>query len=298
MPELPEVETLRRGLERHAVGRRITIVELIHSGVIAGSCRDFAGAVRGGRIDAVERKGKVLAVRFVPSRQRAPLYLVVRLGMTGQFLVMPRAEPLQPHTHLRLVLDNGVREIRYRDARRFGRLRCVSRNELEEILSGLGPDAREITFEQFRQALRNRTAPIKSWLLNQQFLSGVGNIYADESLFAARIHPLTPAGKLSLPAARHLHRAVKRVLDRAVAFQGTTFRDYRDAEGRMGRFWDKLQVYQRTSEPCRRCRRPIRRIVVGGRSTHFCPHCQWRRRSGGTPRRPPAKHGSANRLAR
>jgi len=295
MPELPEVETLRRGLERHAVGRRITTVELLHPGVIAGSCRDFAGAVRGGRIDAVERKGKVLAIRFVRPGQRAPLYLVVRLGMTGQFLVMPRAEPLQPHTHLRLVLDNGVREIRYRDARRFGRLRCASRGELEEILSGLGPDAREITFEQFRQALHRRTAPIKSWLLNQQFLSGVGNIYADESLFAARIHPLTPAGKLSLPAARHLHRAVKRVLDRAVAFQGTTFRDYRDAEGRMGRFWEKLQVYQRAGEPCRRCRHPIRRIVVGGRSTHFCPHCQRRVRSSRTPRRPPAKQGSTNR---
>ena len=277
MPELPEVETVRRGLERHAVGRRITAVELMHLGVIAGACRDFAKAVRGGRVEAVERKGKVLAVRFAPAKRKSPLYLVVRLGMTGQLLVVPRAEPLKPHTHVRLVLDDGAKEIRYRDVRRFGRLRCATRAELDEILAHLGPDAREITQDQFLQALRGRTAPIKNWLLNQQFLSGVGNIYADESLFAARVHPLYLAGRIPLPAARRLHRAVKRVLDRAVAFQGTSFRDYRDTEGRMGRFWEKLRVYQKTGEPCRRCRRPIRRIVVGGRSTHFCPHCQPRR---------------------
>ena len=285
MPELPEVETVRRGLERHAVGRQITAVELIHPGVIAGACRNFAPAVRGGRVEAVERKGKVLAVRFAPAKRKSPLYLVVRLGMTGQLLVVPRAEPLQPHTHLRLVLDDGAKEIRYRDVRRFGRLRCATRVELDEILARLGPDAREITGEQFLHALRGRTAPIKSWLMNQRFLAGVGNIYADESLFAARIHPRTPAGRLSLPAARRLHRAVKRVLDRAVAFQGTSFRDYRDTEGQMGRFWEKLRVYQRTGEPCRRCRLPIRRIVVGGRSTHFCPHCQSRPRSAAAPRR-------------
>ena len=280
MPELPEVETVRRGLERHALGRRITAVELIHPGVIAGARRNFAPAVRGGRIDAVERKGKVLAIRFAPPKQKEPLYLVVRLGMTGQFLVVPRAEPLKLHTHLRLILDEGAKEIRYRDVRRFGRLRCATRAQLDEIFSGLGPDAREITGEQFLQALRGRTAPIKSWLINQRFLAGVGNIYADESLFAARIHPLTLAGRIPLAAARRLQRAVKRVLDRAVAFQGTSFRDYRDAEGRMGRFWEKLRVYQRTGEPCRRCRHPVHRIVVGGRSTHFCPHCQPRGRPG------------------
>jgi len=278
MPELPEVETVRRGLERHAVGRQITAVELIHPGVIAGAYQDFAKTVRGGRVEAVERKGKVLAVRFAPARRKSPLYLVVRLGMTGQLLVVQRAEPLQPHTHLRLILDDGAKEIRYRDVRRFGRLRCATRAELDEILARLGPDAREITGEQFLQALRGRTAPIKSWLLNQQFLSGVGNIYADESLFAAQIHPLTLAGRIRLPAARRLHRAVKKVLDRAVAFQGTSFRDYRDTEGQMGRFWEKLRVYQQTGEPCRRCRCPIRRIVVGDRSTHFCPHCQPRPR--------------------
>jgi formamidopyrimidine-DNA glycosylase len=276
MPELPEVETVRRGLERHAVGRQITTVELIHPGIVTGACRNFAQTVRGGRLIAVERKGKVLAVRFAPAKRRAPLYLVVRLGMTGQLLVVPRTEPLKLHTHLRLGLDDGAKEIRYRDVRRFGSLRCATRAELDAILARLGPDAREITQDQFLQALRGRTAPIKSWLLNQQFLSGVGNIYADESLFAAQIHPLTLAGRIPLPAARRLHRAVKRVLDRAVALQGTSFRDYRDTEGQMGRFWEKLRVYQKTGEPCRRCRRPIRRIIVGGRSTHFCPHCQVR----------------------
>jgi formamidopyrimidine-DNA glycosylase len=278
MPELPEVETVLRGLRARALGRRIAAVEVLHPAVIVGSREEFAGSVKGRTIEAVARKGKVLALTLADQAAGPPCYLLLRLGMTGQFVVAPRAAPLQPHTHLRLVLDDGRKELRYRDVRRFGRFRCCTAEELQAVFGDLGPDAREISEAQFLAALEGRRGPIKSWLLNQQFLSGVGNIYADEALFDARLHPLTPAGRLSRQAARRLHRAMKKVLDRAVALQGTSFRDYIDIEGRPGSYRTRLRVYQRTGEPCRRCRTPIRRLVIAGRSSHFCPRCQPRPR--------------------
>lgn len=278
MPELPEVETVLRGLREHALGRRVTAVEVRCPAVILGSLDDFVRDIAGRRIVSFARKGKVLAIRLARENRKPPHSLVVRLGMTGQFTVVPCETPVELHTHVRLMLGKGKEELRFRDVRRFGRLRCCVRGELEEVFGRLGPDAREITEKQFLAALQGRRGAIKSWLLNQQFLSGIGNIYADEALFAARIHPLTPAGCLPLAAARRLHQAVKRILDRAVALGGTSVRDYVDAEGRPGNFLSRLRVYQRTGEPCRRCRRPIQRLMIGGRSSHFCPHCQPRRR--------------------
>jgi len=293
MPELPEVETVLRGLKAHAVGRRISAVEVSHPQVIVGSPDEFAELVRGREILCGTRKGKAIALelgpRSGPSRQRGhsrrmehadngSRYLLVRLGMTGQFTVNPSAAPLEPHTHVRLALDDGREELRYRDPRRFGRLRCCTTEELDTVFGGLGPDAPSISRPQFLAALRGRRGPIKSWLMNQQLLAGLGNIYADEALFAAGIHPLTPAGSISDAAAGSLLRAVKQVLRRAVELQGTSFRDYIDIEGRPGNFLPRLRVYQRTGEPCRRCREPIQRLVIGGRSSHFCPHCQPRPR--------------------
>jgi len=278
MPELPEVETVLRGLREHALGRCVTAVEVRNPAVVLGSLQDFIRDVRGGSIGGLERKGKVLAIRLARGKHKPPHYLVVRLGMTGQFTVVPCKSPVELHTHVRLMLGKGKEELRFRDVRRFGRLRCCVRGELEEVFGRLGPDAREITEKQFLAALRGRRGAIKSWLMNQHFLSGIGNIYADEALFAARIHPLTPAGHLPLVAARRLHRAVRRILDRAIAWGGTSVRDYLNAEGRPGNFLSRLRVYQRTGEPCRHCRRPIRRLVITGRSSHFCPRCQPRPR--------------------
>jgi formamidopyrimidine-DNA glycosylase len=278
MPELPEVETVLRGLREHALGRRLTAVEVRNRAAILGSANDFVQGITGRRIVGFSRKGKVLALQLARGNRQPLRYLVVRLGMTGQLTVSRRESPLAPHTHVRLVLDNGQEELRFRDVRRFGRLRCCTRCELEEVFARLGPDARGIGEEQFFTALRGRRGAIKSWLINQQFLSGIGNIYADEALFAARIHPLTPAGRLTSVSARRLRRAVRKVLDRAVALGGTTVRDYRNAEGRPGNFLSQLRVYQRTGESCRRCRHAIRRLIISGRSSHFCPHCQPRRR--------------------
>ncbi len=284
MPELPEVETVRRGLEGRVLGRRITAVEVSHPQVIAGLVEDFEQNVRG-VIRRLDRKGKALAIELdrglKPTAGKSAgsglSYLLVRLGMTGQVTVLPSNHPFEPHTHVRLVLDNGE-EIRYRDIRRFGRLRWCSRAEIEAIFQGLGPDAPSMPEEEFVEALKGRRTPIKSWLLNQARLAGVGNIYADEALFEAHIHPLTEAGLLKRSAASALHLAVVKVLRRAVAKQGTSFRDYVNIEGRPGRFAQSLKVYQRTGEPCPHCGSKIRRLVISGRSSHFCPRCQPRPR--------------------
>ncbi len=278
MPELPEVETVRRGLAGRVLGRRVTAVEVRHPQILVGSPETFARAVGGCSIVGVKRKGKALAIELTAPNSEPPHYLLLRLGMTGQFVVAPRQAPLLPHTHLRLVLEEGAEELRYRDTRRFGRVRCLERAELDEVFRRLGPDAEEISEEEFLGALRGRHGAIKTWLMNQQLISGLGNIYADEALFVARIHPLARAGRLSPPAARRLLGAVKKILARAVALQGTSFRDYIDIEGRPGNFLPRLRVYQRTGQPCRRCRQAIQRIVVGGRSSHYCPRCQPRPR--------------------
>jgi len=278
VPELPEVETVRQGLLKRALRRRLAAVEVYHPQVIAGEASEFAQNLAGRRIECVRRKGKALALELVAKNGTTPYYLVVRLGMTGQLTVVPQEMPLEPHTHVRMPFEKSVEEIRYRDPRRFGRLRCCTREELETIFAALGPDAPEIALDQFFRAMRGRRGAIKGWLLNQRILSGLGNIYADEALFEAQVHPLAQPGRLAQAAAQRLHRAVKRVLARAVALQGTSFRDYIDIEGRSGNFQPRLKVYQRTGEPCRRCGRPIRRIIVCGRSSHFCPNCQPRPR--------------------
>jgi formamidopyrimidine-DNA glycosylase len=278
MPELPEVETVMRGLKQRVLGRRLAAVEVLNPLVIAGPADDFAAGVSNRSVAGLRRKGKTLAIELEGRNGQPSCYLLLRLGMTGQVILTPQELPLQPHTHVRILLEPGSEEIRYRDVRRFGRLRCCTRQELETIWDRLGPDAPEISEAQFFEATRHRYGSVKSWLLNQQMLAGLGNIYADEALFEARIHPLTQPARLSAASARRLHRAVKSVLKRAVNRQGTTFRDYMDIEGRPGNFSVRLKVYQRTGQPCRRCGRPIRRLVIGGRSTHFCPHCQPRPR--------------------
>jgi len=244
--------------------------------VIIGSPEQFVAELEGRSIVSTRRKGKALALELA-AESAPPRYLLVRLGMTGQFTVSARATPLAPHTHVLLVLGDRD-ELRFRDVRRFGRLRCCTREELETVFGRLGPDAQEVTEEQFLSAMRGRQGAIKSWLMNQQLLAGLGNIYADESLYVAGVHPLAQPGRVSAVKARRLFKAVRKVLEHAVKLQGTSFRDYVDIEGRPGNYEQRLRVYQRTGEPCRRCGRPVRRLVIAGRSSHFCPRCQPRPR--------------------
>ena len=276
MPELPEVETVSLGLQKRALGRRISAIEVRHPGVIIGSPEQFAAELEGRAIVSIQRKGKALALEL-EAENAPPRYLLVRLGMTGQFTVSARETPLAPHTHVLLALGERD-ELRFRDVRRFGRLRSCTREEMEAVFNRLGPDAQQVTEAQFLSAMRARRGAIKSWLMNQQLLAGLGNIYADESLFLAGVHPLAQPGRVSTPMARRLLRAVRKVLHHAVKLQGTSFRDYVDIEGRPGNYQPRLRVYQRTGQPCRRCGRLIRRIVIAGRSSHFCPACQPRPR--------------------
>jgi len=277
MPELPEVETVAQGLRRRALGRRISAVYVRHPGVIAGSPEEFAATLEGRTIGKVSRKGKAIAIEM-SAENGSPRYLLVRLGMTGQLTVSSRDAPVEPHTHVFMPLDEGHEELRFRDARRFGRLRSLTFAELEKVLGGLGPDAQAVTQPEFLAAMRGRKGAIKSWLMNQNLVAGLGNIYADEALFEARIHPLSQPGRVSRGKAHQLYKAVRKVLQRAVRLGGTTFSDYLDVEGRPGAFLAKLRVYQHTGQPCRRCGEAIRRLVIGGRSSHFCPRCQGRPR--------------------
>jgi len=278
MPELPEVETVRRGLEARALGRMIASVEVRHPGAITGAPEDFRRSLRGRRIEKVDRKGKAIAVELTGPARLPARYLLIRLGMTGQVTVNPSDAPIELHTHVRLRLDDGKEELRFRDPRRFGRMRSCTCEEKDAIFRKLGPDARQVTKAEFLAAARGRKGAIKSWLMNQSLLAGLGNIYADEALYAARIHPLAQPGRISEVGLQVLYKAVRKVLDQAVNLQGTSFRDYIDIEGRQGNFASRLRVYQRDGEPCRRCKTKIRRLVIAGRSSHFCPHCQPRPR--------------------
>jgi formamidopyrimidine-DNA glycosylase len=286
MPELPEVETVAQGLRRRALGRRITAVDVRHTSIIVGSAQEFVSTVEGRMLAGVSRKGKAIAVELTGGDGSESRYLLVRLGMTGQLTVAPHDAPVEPHTHVFMTLDDGREELRFRDARRFGRLRSLSKTELEKVMGAIGPDAQRVTEPQFLAAMKGRKGAIKSWLMNQNLVAGLGNIYADEALFEAGIHPLAQPGRVSPAKAHELYKAVRKVLDRAVRLGGTTFSDYLDVEGRPGAFLKKLKVYQHTGEPCRRCGEPIRRLVIGGRSSHFCRRCQPRPRAVGKMRGP------------
>lgn len=272
MPELPEVETIARGLRAHLPGRRIAAAEVRHPAVLGGSSSDFADALAGARIEEIRRTGKFLVLGLEKETRR--LALIIHLGMTGQLLLSPPDAPVQKHTHLILALAGAGLELRYRDIRRFGRIRLLADDQLPEFFAHLGQDPFEITPEELRARLRGRKAPIKSLLLNQTILRGLGNIYADESLFAAGIHPQRRAGALARSELGRLLGAIRRVLARAIAHRGSSISNYITAEGASGDYQRRHRVYRKRGRPCPRCGTLIERVIVAGRSSHFCPRCQ------------------------
>ena len=265
MPELPEVETVARSLAP-LVGRRILAAEFRGLRVLRGGDPDeFAAALAGRRITAIQRYGKFILVSL-----QGGGYLVIHLGMTGRVLL---GGPPGKHTHAILSLDRrGV--LLYDDPRQFGSLEFS--REFPERVGKLGPEPLEVPFDDFAAALRGRKTRIKSLLLNQTFLRGLGNIYADEALFRAGVHPLALAGRLRRDRARRLYESIQAVLSEAIAAGGSSISDYVDAQGRKGFFQLQHRVYQRTGEPCLTCGTPIRRVIVTQRSSHFCPRCQKR----------------------
>jgi formamidopyrimidine-DNA glycosylase len=270
MPELPEVETVVRGLERPLVGRTITGVTVGWPRTIAHpEPGDFERQIVGRRVATTGRRGKYVVIGLDQG------YLLIHLKMSGRLRIVPAHEPLDNHTHTLFDLDDG-RQLRFQDTRKFGRVYLV--DDPEQVTGDLGPEplADEFTLDEFRQRLVRRSGRLKSLLLNQQFLAGLGNIYADEALFAAGLHPLRAADSLSPSEQSHLYGAIRRVLSQAVESRGTTLSDggYRDARGQAGGFQDQIKVYGRRGEPCFQCHTPIERLVVGGRSSHLCPRCQ------------------------
>jgi formamidopyrimidine-DNA glycosylase len=280
MPELPEVETVARDLRPKLVGGEIVGVRSSWARTLRNVDADsFAAAVTGRTIEAVGRRAKLLVVEL-----SGGLGLTIHLKMTGQLFVVASGRPDDPHVRLVLELDRG-RELRFRDIRKFGKVGLYERDArtgellIERggagVFAATGPEPLDdaFTLRDFRRRLRARRGRLKPLLLDQSFLAGIGNIYADEALWAARLHPLRSAASLRPADEKRLYEAIRRVLSEAVERRGSSIDDYTAPDGD-GAMQERLQVYQRTGEPCPRCGRPIRRIVLGGRSTHFCSWCQ------------------------
>jgi formamidopyrimidine-DNA glycosylase len=263
VPELPEVESVVRSLAPHLPGRRIVSAKFTSKHVTPGNRRQLAVRLEGRTIESVKRRGKFIVMALDRGT------LSVHLGMTGRLLLDAAAGT---HTYGVFAFDRGV--MIYDDPRQFGKIEWSA--DVARRASKLGPEPLEIGLEEFCASLRRRKSRVKPLLLNQKFLAGVGNIYADESLFAAGIHPLAISSRLSAARAAKLHQAIREILALAIEHGGSSISDYVDADGKQGWFQIMHHVYGREGEPCTRCGAPVRRIVVGQRGTHFCPKCQKR----------------------
>ena len=281
MPELPEVETVARGLRQAILGRRILSVTLGKTDFIDDPVA-LEEHLPGRQIEAVERYGKFMLLRLsaanatnrAPSNgDAAPASLLVHLGMTGQLAPSLAAQPREKHTHVCLLLDDG-RELRYTDPRRFGRIAYLTEAPLAEELVGFGADPLEVSKAEFVSRIRTRRARVKALLLDQGVLRGVGNIYADESLWRAKIHPARLGASLSDKQARTLHRVLREILEKAIVMRGSSISDFLDATGQPGEYQRHHRAYGREGKGCHRCMAVIRRGIVAGRSSYFCPKCQ------------------------
>jgi formamidopyrimidine-DNA glycosylase len=274
MPELPEVETIVRNLRQPLTGRTITGVQVDWDRIVA---RPPVAALKqmlpGLRIRAIRRRAKYLVFELgSPSSEQAMDYLLVHLKMSGRLDIVPREKPIDKHDHVIFDLDDGS-QLRFNDARKFGRVYLVA--DPEEVTGRLGPEplSDDFTVATFKQMLARRSGRLKPLLLDQTFIAGVGNIYADESLWLARLHPLRRADSLKDAEVRALYRGIRKALRDGLRGNGASI----DWVYPAGDYQNSFRVYDREGKPCRRCKRPIHRIVVGQRGTHLCLHCQPKR---------------------
>ena len=276
MPELPEVETIVRGLRTVLPGHTITSVRLGKTDFIEDPAA-LGELLPGRRIEAVDRMGKFIRLGLSagptaknPERQ---IDLIVHLGMTGWLGVRRPEDPVAPHTHVFFELEDG-RELRYTDIRRFGQMRLVPCEGFDAFRESLGMEPLEVSASDFDKRLAGRRARIKALLLDQRVFRGIGNIYADESLWQARIHPARLAAGLNSAELGRLRQAIRRVLLRAIEDRGSSISNFVDAEGQPGEYQQRHRAYGREGKPCFRCGTKIRRAIVAGRSSYFCPRCQ------------------------
>ncbi|MGC1903100.1 MAG: bifunctional DNA-formamidopyrimidine glycosylase/DNA-(apurinic or apyrimidinic site) lyase [Candidatus Acidiferrum sp.] len=301
MPELPEVETVVRGLRQSILGRKILSVWIGKSDFIDNPVA--LALLAGQRIESIERFGKFMLLRLASvevasesvsnsanvgteenasaleandassSVRASPAALLVHLGMTGQLGPSRADVPFDKHTHVSLTLDDG-RELRYTDARRFGRMAYLTAGPLAQELASFGADPLEVSAAEFAARVRSRNTRIKALLLDQSVFRGVGNIYADESLWRAKIHPARVGTKISAKEAATLRKVLQDILNRAIIMRGSSISDFLDANGEPGEYQRHHRAYGREGKLCYRCRTPIRRVIVAGRSSYFCPKCQ------------------------
>ncbi len=287
MPELPEVETIRRDIEKFLVSKKIKKISVFDPRVIRNkSCREFIDHLNGKKIRKVDRQGKAIILQFGTIRDTSQNrmcpdssnqgYLVIQPMMTGQLIQSRHLDQPVPRVTKVVFHLSDDSYLIYNDQRLFGRLTWV--NNLAEIsyLKSLGPDPLSKEFNPYwlDQSLKRHKMPIKSLLMHQNFISGIGNIYASEILFKARILPRRPAFSLTRREVKKLHRAAIDILDQAIRYRGTSMINYRDGYGRKGRFINRIKVYGREDEACSKCQSPIRKIVLSGRSTFYCEKCQ------------------------
>jgi formamidopyrimidine-DNA glycosylase len=265
MPELPEVQTVVNTLKPRVLGKRVKAVLLRRSDIVQPANFDLAAHVPGRSIVGLERRGKRIVFRLDDDN-----IFYIHLGMTGRLTVEKPSADVLVHTHL--VLQFAGFEVRFCDPRRFGGLFWLG--QAGDADENMGPEPLSTRPAQLAKRLAKTTRAIKNALLDQTLIAGLGNIYVDESLFRAGLHPLLPANTLLTDDVLRLNRAIKATLRRALRHRGSTLRDYMDANGEAGGFQRFHSVYDRAGEPCRKCRTPVQRIVLGGRSTHFCPQCQ------------------------
>lgn len=270
MPELPEVETIVRDLARLLPGSTIKGIEVFKADLIEGDTPEgFAKRIKGKKIRGVTRRAKNIVMDLGGDR------LLVNLGMTGRLLVARTKDEEPTHLGVRLTLDKG-RELRYHDVRRFGRLWTMTDDAWRAWEGELGvePLSDDFTVEWLQAAAPRSRVAVKTWLMDQARVVGVGNIYASEALFRAKVDPRRPANTLTPDELAAVRDGVRQVLSEAIDFRGTTFLDYRDASGEEGAFASRLKVYDREGKTCGVCGGTIERVVQGGRSTFFCPSCQ------------------------
>jgi formamidopyrimidine-DNA glycosylase len=271
MPEMPEVETVRRTLTPLAVGKTIKRVDVWYDKVIVGDVKSFQQQLKGKTIEKIDRYGKYLLFRL------GDLTIVSHLRMEGKYRLITADAPREKHEHLQFIFTDGS-ALRYDDVRKFGRLQLVETGT-ERIVTGikhLGPEALspEFTEDYFAKALKNKTKKIKNLLLDQTVVAGLGNIYVDEVLWQAKINPVAESKDLTKQQVQDLYEAINSTIKEAIKLGGTTVHSFLNAEGQAGGYQDRLEVYGRAGEDCLRCGRKLVKSKVNGRGTTYCPNCQ------------------------
>jgi len=271
MPELPEVETIVRSLRSRLSGRKIEAIRVLFPPLLRNGRLSGLKKFEGTRLIGLRRRGKMILIDY-----QNGFSLLLHLKMTGQLLFCQKTAALDKHTRLVISFQSTARELRFRDVRKFGFIRCLKTAEAAAApeLKNLGPEPLGLDLQSFRRLLDGRRGRLKSRLINQTFLAGIGNIYADEILFESKLHPASDIVHLRPGQIKRLWQSIQFILDKAIAARGTSVRDFRDGDGLEGSFQARLRVYGREGQPCLRCGGKIVRLRLAGRSSHICPRCQ------------------------